>query len=312
MVDLRTLSNDQALERVDLLTKSAKTTCDLHRCKIRTLTKHDIRIGSSLLADPQLAWDRIRGSDFVNADVTAIAYMRTMMCVGYAERLTRATHEKEYDSWREFLSTRSREATRMNYDTSQLADTTKNMPLDEIKRRVLAATAQLHMEKVIVAMYTFIPPCRLDYGSALIHTNEPASAETTGEGNHVVIGGSNPRVVLNEYKTSRQYGQIVNSIPNELLHIIVASLRLRPRKYIFGNKPVVNFQSSRITNASHALLGVRLSCNDYRRIYASSVDASALTNEEHARFARQMGHSAMTSFTKYRRLDLRPSRPHNA
>lgn len=311
MVDLRTLSNNQALERVDLLTKSAKTTCDLHRHKIRTLTKHDIIIGAALLSDPQLAWDRIRESDFVNADITAIAYMRTMMCVGYAERLTRATHEKEYDAWREFLNARSRDVNRAHYN-SRLTDTTKNMALDDIKRNVLAASPELHMEKVIVAMYTFIPPCRLDYGSALVHTREPAAADI-GAGNHVVIGGSNPRVVLNEYKTSRQYGQIVNPIPLELLHIIVASLRFRPRKYIFGTKPVANFPSSRISNASNALLGVQLSCNDYRRIYASSINASALTNEEHARFARQMGHSAMTSFTKYRRIDLQqPNLPRSA
>lgn len=302
MVDLGTLSNDQALGRVDLLTKSAKTTCDLHRFKIRTLTKHDITIGTALLADPQLAWDRIRQSTFVNADITAIAYMRTMMCVGYAERLTRATYEKEYDAWREFINARSRDANSAHYD-SRLTDATKIMALADIKRHVLAASPELHMEKVIVAMYTFIPPCRLDYGSALVHTHEPAGANIS-TGNHVVIGGSNPRVVLNEYKTSRQYGQIVNPIPIELLRIIVASLRLRPRKYIFGSKPVANFQSSRISNASNALLGVRLSCNDYRRIYASSIDASSLTNEEHAQFARQMGHSAMTSFTKYRRVDL--------
>lgn len=292
-------SNAAIIARVETLSKMAESTRALYRARLQTLDAHAFALWDALMGDPTDTWRRLTRASFVNADITAIGYMRTMMCVGYIDRLTRAHFEAQFDAWRTFINRQAAVTSRAHY-TGLLTDDSKHLPLEEVKRRVLSASVELHMEKVIVAMYTFIPPCRLDYGSALIHTTDPKPTPTVG--NHVIIAAPHPRVVLNEYKTARQYGQIVNPIPDSLLEIIIASLRLCPRKYIFGKNATPAFASSRISRATKLVLDMSLSCNDLRRLYASSINASSLSNAEHADFARRMGHSAMTSFQKYRRV----------
>jgi hypothetical protein len=292
-------SNAAMIARVDTLSKMAESTRALYRTRLQTLDAHAFAIWDALMGDPADTWRRLTSASFVNADITAIGYMRTMMCVGYIDRLTRAHFEAQFDVWRLFINRQATVASRAHY-TGLLTDESKHLPLDEVRRRVLSTSSALHLEKVIVAMYTFIPPCRLDYGSALIHTTDPNPTPTSG--NHVIIAAPHPRVVLNEYKTARQYGQIVNPIPPNLLELIVASLRMCPRQYIFGKNATPAFASARISRATELVLGVRLSCNDLRRLYASSINAASLSNAEHADFARRMGHSAMTSFQKYRRV----------
>lgn len=298
-VHIFNLSNDDFLARVELLTKMAESTRRLNRQKIRGLISKGIRINELLTGTPENAWNVIAHSGLTTKDITTVGYMRTLLTVGYIERMTRATYETQYDLWREYVNKKSSAVSRAHYQ-SKLDDESKNISLAEIKRRVLAAPVELHLEKLIVAMYTFIPPCRLDYGIARVHVKDPGDCLT---GNHVIIGGRRPRVILNMYKTSKQYGQIVNDIPIELLELIVASLHEDPRPYLLTHIPKDPYPSSAIANASEAVIGVRLACNDFRRIFASSIDVAKLTNKEHSEFARKMGHSAMTSFQKYRQVD---------
>lgn len=293
-VNISKLTNDNWLERCKLLTKMADTSRALYRLKLASIIKHGVNISELAMMKPEKAWDIVMAFPGCNSDCTGVSYLRSILVVGYIERITRAAYEKHYDAWREFVNGKQMNANIDNYK-SIMMDPEKNFTLDEIKKKILAAPHEQHFERMLLGLYTLIPPCRLDYKMAQIHATDPG--KNPAEGNHIIIGGDRPRVVLNTYKTSKLYGQIENDIPIELLEIIVQSLRETPRDMLFVS-------SIAVKRASMAILGVNLGVNDYRRIFASSINAASLTNDEHAEFARKMGHSAMTSFQKYRQVNL--------
>lgn len=88
-------------------------------------------------------------------------------------------------------------------------------------------------ERLMLSMYSLIPPRRVDYANLRIHS-EMQPEKTPG--NYLILparGAGVAELVMNAYKTQRIYGQVREDLPAALVSEIRASLKLRPREYLF-------------------------------------------------------------------------------
>tara|TARA_R110000868_G_scaffold317063_1_gene577909 strand:+ start:737 stop:1576 length:840 start_codon:yes stop_codon:yes gene_type:complete len=104
--------------------------------------------------------------------------------------------------------------------TLSVSETAKWLPWSEILKVVETARLAIEdcwslQEYLILALYTMIPPVRLDYGSMMIVPVEPAKPV----GNYLVLD-SHPYFLFADYKTFSTYGILRNPIPPALLKVI--------------------------------------------------------------------------------------------
>ena len=148
------------------------------------------------------------------------------------------------------------------------------------------------MSKLLLSMYTMIPPVRLDYYATQI----VKKGETPKTENYIVLGDGFAELVIGKYKTARKHGDIIHPrLPDELYRIIIQSLTEFPREYLLqtNGKPYSSnvgfskWSSSVLTK----LFGVELNLTMVRHIYISSKDLGKMTVQERKELGKQMGHT---------------------
>ena len=88
------------------------------------------------------------------------------------------------------------------------------------------------IERLLIAMYTMIPPVRADYFATEIISEDQAPKEK----NYIRRRGpARMECVITDFKTAKQYKQITNNFPPELIAETDASLEKQPRNYLFLN-----------------------------------------------------------------------------
>jgi hypothetical protein len=147
------------------------------------------------------------------------------------------------------------------------------------------------MNKLLLSMYTLIPPVRVDYYATHIVKN----GEEPETDNYIVLKDGYAELVIRKYKTSRKHGEIRHPIlPEELYSIIVQSLKEYPRKYLFENnrKPFTPNGFCKWSSVTlEKLFGVELTLTMIRHIYISSLELSKMTVEEKKNIGKLMGHT---------------------
>jgi hypothetical protein len=88
-------------------------------------------------------------------------------------------------------------------------------------------------EKLLLTLYSDIPPARSDYYDTKIYKEAPQNPDT---GNYVILEKIKGEIVLNNYKTSKKYGQIRIDLPEELLRQLHLSLEKEPRTHLFQSE----------------------------------------------------------------------------
>lgn len=87
-------------------------------------------------------------------------------------------------------------------------------------------------EKLLLCMYTMLPPCRADYFATQI----VKGAEVPTQKNYIrIIAPDNIECILTDFKTAKTYKQITHKFPPELISEFNASLEMKPRSYLFIN-----------------------------------------------------------------------------
>lgn len=87
------------------------------------------------------------------------------------------------------------------------------------------------IERLLISMYTLIPPVRADYFALqIIHDDQKHT-----EPNYLRIRHGEIETVLQDFKTSKTYHEIRNTLPIELTQEIHASLQDCPRTFLFTN-----------------------------------------------------------------------------
>lgn len=147
------------------------------------------------------------------------------------------------------------------------------------------------VSKLLLAMYTIIPPVRIDYYATQI-IKEGEIPETD---NYIILKNNEAELVIRKYKTARKHGEIRHPVlPNELYRIIIESLKLHPRKYLFENngKPFTpNTFCKWSSSTLERLFGVEITLTMIRHIYISSLDLPKMTVEERKNIGKLMGHT---------------------
>lgn len=152
------------------------------------------------------------------------------------------------------------------------------------------------LDRLLLFMYTAIPPVRSDYYKTRIYKIAPK--KNIEDTNYIVLN-KKPYIVLNKYKTAKRYKTIIIEIPPELKKEIELSLDKIPRTYLFVSKKTkepyklentynrwANYTLKKITKKPNFSLTM------LRHIFLSRKDLKIadMTAAEKDKIANKMGH----------------------
>ena len=152
-------------------------------------------------------------------------------------------------------------------------------------------------ERLLISMYTDIPPVRSDYYSTKIYSSYPTNPDSD---NFIVINDYESLLVLSKYKTSGKYGTIYINLPPSLKDEILYSIKLIPRDYLFVSSRTKNKYNTTCAFNDWANYHLKLifgkqefSLTMLRHIYVSREDLALESKSglEANEIAKLMGHS---------------------
>lgn len=174
-----------------------------------------------------------------------------------------------------------------------------NLTFEDIRKK------RLELEKgsigrLLLSMYVLIPPMRSDYYSTQI----VRAGEKIDYPNYILIDDTNIKLVITEYKTSKNYGQIVHdSLPQELCDEIILSLQKQPREFLFVNARNEPFTRDAFSKWSSRVLerlfGVVMTLTIIRHLYVTSINFNKTSVKALEKISKKMGHS-LTMQSQYR------------
>lgn len=148
------------------------------------------------------------------------------------------------------------------------------------------------IERLLLSMYTMIPPARADYFATQLVTNQ-----TPTQKNYINL--TKMECILTDFKTAKTYKQITHAFPDELIAELNESLKLMPRSYLFLNangKPHTRNSFvlwarrclSRIFETDFTLVFFR---HAYITNYISTIDPNTVTDGQIKEISDKLGHS---------------------
>lgn len=201
-------------------------------------------------------------------------------------------YKKEYDEWmKEFTETDKQITERYKENAPTKKQQEGFVAFDEIvkKRDSLEDGTD---EKLLLSLYTYIPPLRADFGKVAIYEEDVPEKERKEE-NYIY---DNSELVLRRYKTAKSHKEFSKELPKELVKQIKESLKKRPRKYLFtmrGGEPLLKNTYTKWCNRVLArLFGKPLTVSLIRHAYINTLDFNKLTIKEKEEIAADMTHSA--------------------
>jgi len=176
---------------------------------------------------------------------------------------------------------------------------------DYDKATLLANVKKLDtsLQKMIYALYTMIPPRRLEYTSVIV-TSYSYRFKMTNENNYLLMKKRKPyQFVWNNYKTSKAYGRVVVDIPDELADIILDYIK---DHVIKTGDTLLDLQQTNFIRIIELVFKKVYDVNNIsvrwlRISYATHIDKMNISNNEKQKITLMMGHSAVQS-SKYRKI----------
>ena len=153
------------------------------------------------------------------------------------------------------------------------------------------------IERLLICMYTMIPPVRADYFATQIVYGEDVPTEK----NYIrFLSDFDAQCILTDFKTAKSYNQITNDLPPQLIYEIQASLEKQPRNYLFLNaNGVPHTRNSFVLWSRRAL--TRIFSVDFTLVFfrhafitnfISTNDMAQITDGELKEISDKMGHSS--------------------
>lgn len=145
-------------------------------------------------------------------------------------------HADAYAEWGRHLKFENAETVE-RYDSNKPTprQAAAHVPWEQV-RAARDALPKDSVEYLLLAMYSYLPPVRCDYGRLAIHYKEPTPSEKEDEPNYVCIKG--PRAMtmhLNAYKTKKAGRDgMTQDLPPHLCDVVWASLEREPREFLFN------------------------------------------------------------------------------
>ena len=157
-------------------------------------------------------------------------------------------------------------------------------------------------DKLLLSLYTYIPPLRADFGKVYIRGNGVGTGVGTGaaakkEENYISdLNGSKPELVLGKYKTAKSHKEFRKELPKELVSQIKKSLERKERDYLFtmrDGEPMLKNTYTKWSNRIFAKLFKKpLTVSLIRHSFINTLDFNKLTIREKEDIAADMTHTA--------------------
>jgi integrase len=160
------------------------------------------------------------------------------------------------------------------------------------------------IERLLIAMYTMIPPVRADYFAMEVVRGE---AEPTLRNYLRIREDGTMESVLRDFKTAKMYKEIRNEFPPELVLEVHASLEKNPRGYLFTNSNGKPHTRNSFTTWARRILS-RVFGTDFTLVffrhafathYVMNIDLRTMTDAQIKDISDKMGHST-EMFRAYR------------
>lgn len=209
----------------------------------------------------------------------------------------RESHKEEFDEWNRYVKQKIRDVIDKKYNSN--APSERQIGAYTSFEAIIRRRNALEIgspERLLLFMYTAIPPARNDYHNLKIYFKKPKF----NTGNYVIFRrANNSCIVLNEFKTDKSYDPIVIKIPQDLYNEINQSLSKEPREYLFVstqtgksyNSP--NSFSKWANRTLKAIFQNDISLTTLRHIYISRRDLQLESKSglERKMISDVMGHS---------------------
>lgn len=209
----------------------------------------------------------------------------------------------EYDMWvNEFE--KWNEKYKQQIYSNQPSEKQKNSLLTFEEMRNKVKTLPLGSEsRLLLAIYTMIPPVRSDYGRLKIYYDRvPRNPET----NYIVLNAEEAKIHIADHKTSNTNGVILQTVPHDLFMEITEHLQFHPeKKYLFEGRNGEPFNKNSFVKHTGRrfmeIFGIPVTVNTLRHAFINHLDFNRLSIQEKENIALQMGHS-LSMQDKYRIL----------
>lgn len=205
----------------------------------------------------------------------------------YGDKITEVSKERNAISLKQEMSETDKEKYGDTYPTwESILETVKTIKAD---------TTVSDSDKLLLDLYTMLPPVRLDYINFKLYKKQPK--EDTG--NYAVIRRKDPYIKLNDHKTAKAYGAIKMDITKPLYESFTTYMDAhRTQKTLWNIGDYV--MSKKITGLFMKAINKPYSVNTLRHAYESYRQCNDLPLTEKLKDCKAMGHNLLTSAT-YRR-----------
>lgn len=154
-------------------------------------------------------------------------------------------------------------------------------------------------ERLLFAMYTYLPPLRCDFNRVRIYKGHAADAKAAESDNYIVMAQKEATLHLNEYKTKKRATEpYVKKLPDVLIEEIKASLQENPRTWLFLDNNDQPFNPKSYTKWANRVfarvLKKNMTISMIRHAYINSLDFNKLTVAEKENIAKDMAHTIGT------------------
>jgi hypothetical protein len=162
---------------------------------------------------------------------------------------------------------------------------------DVLKARDEQKTGSL--EKLLLALYTYIPPVRADYFDVKINKSEDKETKD----NQLVLNQNSGTLIIRDFKTKNKYNEIRHQLPQALYDEIQASLKSKPRPYIFvmptnQTKPYDRGAFSKWANKILTeVFKAPMTLTSLRHLFVSTLDFNKTKARDLEQIGNAMGHS---------------------
>lgn len=193
------------------------------------------------------------------------------------------------------------------YETQELSERERDNFLSwpevlEVREKVRQAAHDLmtFQDYIMLCLYTYISPVRLDFANmAIVEDGNPP-----GLGNYLLVKSDSMTFVLREYKTSKKYGTQQISVPKQFADILRNWLLLNPSGWLLNSsgEPMDEAQlSQRIIGVFKKFASKSVGVSMLRHSFVSWVRRDEPTFLEQQALASAMCHSVGMSVL-YRKL----------